>query len=482
ASEVRAIRAHPLVAHRFNEARIADFLVEPLEGVDRTSTFYQNISRLPPAHRITLSADSLSIDHYWQLDPGRELKLGSDAEYTEAFRALLDEAVRARMRCKGQVACMVSGGVDSSTVAAVARDLLVNSGAGPLRVYSGIADDESLSLESQSIRRVLASGGFDSVTIRPGEIGTYEATLRNLFEHLEEPFDNHMTLIQMVYLLGRKHGDRVMLDGVEGDQSHSLTPGYPAYLIRQGHLITAYREVLGLWNNFHYPGDRSVAALLRKSVRPAFVPNWLRRWRNRHLLDRLAAQPLQASCIKPDFADRARIAQRFHRFRNNVGIGLCDSLREQHIRSVEHPFMAVGKERYNRVASLCGIEPRHPLLDKRLVELSISLPWNQKVRHGRSKHLLRLTAEALLPREIAWRQSWENLGWEFTEQRMRLLGDTMRRKCVKMAPQLQRFIDDTLLERVLSSRSSDDQLEDNNLLWEIYSLASWLSRLNDPEH
>jgi asparagine synthase (glutamine-hydrolysing) len=481
ASEVRSVRSHPGVDPQLNKDRIADFLVEPLEGIDRTSTFYRNISRLPPAHRITVTRNRVSIEHYWQLDPERELSLASDAAYTEAFRELLDEAVVARLRCNTQVGCMVSGGVDSSTIATVAGEYLAKSGTGPLRVYSGIADDGVASQESQCIRRVLASGTFDATLIRPGDIGPYESRLRTLFERQEEPFDNDMSIIQLVYLLCRERGDRVMLDGNEGDQCHSLSPVYPAFLIRRGHVFSACREVLGLWNNFLYPGDRTLAALLKKSVRPAFVPNWLRRWRSQQRVNTLAAAPLRASPIHPEFAGSADVPRRFARFRGSVGLNLPHSLREQHISSIGHPFMAVANERYNRVASLCGIEPRHPLLDKRLVEFSVSLPWNQKVRRGRSKHLLRLTAQTLLPQDIAWRQSYEDLGWEFTAARMHLLGDTMQRECVKMAEQLRCLIDDATLEQLLSGTCCFDRSEDSEVLWDIYSLALWLSGRVTPD-
>lgn len=481
ASEVRSVSSHPGVERQLNTGRIADFLVEPLEGIDRTSTFYRNIMRLPPAHRITLTTSRVSIERYWQPDPHRELSLASDAAYAEAFRALLDEAVAARLRCNTQVGCMVSGGVDSATVAAAASAYLVKTGAGPLRVYSGIADDGVPSEETRCIHSVLASGGFDPTTIMPRDIGPYEDRLRELFARQQEPFDNDMSIIQLLYLLCRERGDRVMLDGNEGDQCHSLSPVYPAFLVRRGQLFSAGREVLGLWQNFLYPGDRTLPALLKKSVRPAFVPNWLRHWRSQHRANMLAAAALRASPINSNFAESANVAQRFARFRSSVGSDLSHSLRALHIRSIGHPFMAVANERYNRVAALCGIEPRHPLLDKRLVEFSVSLPWNQKVRRGRSKHLLRLTAQTLLPRDIAWRQSYEDLGWEFTAARMQLLGDTMQRECVTMRTQLRCLIDDATLEEVLSGRECFDPGEDSETLWDIYSLAAWLSRQETPD-
>ena len=61
------------------------------------------------------------------------LRLRSDGEYLEAFTELYTDAVRTRLRCHTAPASMLSGGLDSSTMVALARDLLATEGRGPLR-------------------------------------------------------------------------------------------------------------------------------------------------------------------------------------------------------------------------------------------------------------------------------------------------------------------------------------------------------------
>ena len=121
ASEIKALLTSPIVPYRLNPARVADHLVG-LFG-DQTSTFYRDIDRLPAGHTLTVTRSGMRIQRYWTLDSSRELVLGSDEEYAEAFRECFTEAVRCRMPSSDRVGCLLSGGLDSSSIVATARSL-----------------------------------------------------------------------------------------------------------------------------------------------------------------------------------------------------------------------------------------------------------------------------------------------------------------------------------------------------------------------
>jgi len=76
-----------------NEARIADFLVNPLEGINKTCTFYQGIYRLPPASQMTAGPGQCSVQQYWYPQPAGLDNLKSDEAYVEAFTSLYSDAV-----------------------------------------------------------------------------------------------------------------------------------------------------------------------------------------------------------------------------------------------------------------------------------------------------------------------------------------------------------------------------------------------------
>ena len=87
ASEIKAVLCLQDVPRKLNEVKVADFLV-PIFN-DQINTYYQDVFRLPPAHSMTVSGGGVRTRSYWSLDPTRELHLGSDEEYVEAFRELL---------------------------------------------------------------------------------------------------------------------------------------------------------------------------------------------------------------------------------------------------------------------------------------------------------------------------------------------------------------------------------------------------------
>lgn len=122
ASEIKALLCLQQVPRQLNEVRIADYLTLTME--DRAITSYQDILRLPPAHSMVVSQSGMEIKSYWELDPHREIKMDSNEAYAEKFREIFTEAVRCRLRSAFPIASQLSGGLDSSAVTCVARDLL----------------------------------------------------------------------------------------------------------------------------------------------------------------------------------------------------------------------------------------------------------------------------------------------------------------------------------------------------------------------
>ena len=474
ASEVRAILVNPAVPKQINEGRIADYLVNPLEGIDKTSTFYLDIFRLPPAHTMVISNHDVSISNYWELDPEYEVRFRSDSEYVEAFREIFTESVQARLRCNGQPTSMLSGGIDSSSIVGVAREFSKTSSHGPLRVYSGISNNESGCRESHFIKAVIGHGGLEPFKIKPSEISNYKDELQSVFDRLEEPFDANMTVIMLIYLMAKENGNRVVLDGVEGDLVHSLSVSYPAYLMREGHWIRAFQESNGIWQNYYNKKQPRLNVLVN-SLRTAIIPDWLRRMLRSVFDKSLIKKELKNTHINQQFADKVNIAARLREIRAHGCNGLCQTLREHHITNVIHPFLTVGLERYDRVAALCSVEPRHPLLDKRLVEYSVSLPWDQKVRNGWSKYQLRRAVTNLLPHEVVWRKGWEHVGWNFTNEWMQNVGHAFSQKHSERQIVLNKYVDLDVLELINDKGYNQENILDASAAWTVDNLAVWLS-------
>ena len=129
----------PQIAMRLNDSWIADFLAIPsvAHELDTGHTVYKDIMQLAPAHTLTVSHAGLGKRKYWDPLQLPELRLKDDQEYDMAFREVFFEAVRCRTRSIGSVGVMLSGGLDSGSVACVASKQLKECGK-TLKAFSAL--------------------------------------------------------------------------------------------------------------------------------------------------------------------------------------------------------------------------------------------------------------------------------------------------------------------------------------------------------
>ena len=118
----KPLLAHPLLTTRLNESRLAAYFA--LDAPSDGSTFFADVSELLPAHVMVIDEDTVHTRRYWEPDPRAVIRYRSDAEYAEHFRTLLKQSVVCRLRASTPPVAMMSGGLDSTAVAALAAQRL----------------------------------------------------------------------------------------------------------------------------------------------------------------------------------------------------------------------------------------------------------------------------------------------------------------------------------------------------------------------
>ena len=118
-STLNELRRDPKVSDTLNEVAVGDYL---LFGVnqDLSTTIFKDIQRLPPGHTLTFANGEMNIRPYWTMSPSNEVRFRNNASYVEQFLELLSLAVKDRLRTD-RVAVSMSGGLDSTSLAAIAR-------------------------------------------------------------------------------------------------------------------------------------------------------------------------------------------------------------------------------------------------------------------------------------------------------------------------------------------------------------------------
>ena len=164
--------------------------------------------------------------------------------------------------------------------------------------------------------------------------------------------------------------------------------------------------------------------------------------------------------------------------RNEPSLGntMFATVREDHCRRLESSYVPVALERYERVAAAHSIEPRHPFFDRRLVELCLALPWDQKLREGWTKSVLRRSVVGIVPERIRFRASEPNLSPQFFSAMVELEHDFLQQAVRENMEEIAAYMDRRLVLEACRRYASLRRYEDGEKLWEAASLGLWLRR------
>ncbi len=410
ASDARAILVLPQVPYRINEGRVADFLVPELQWIDYTSTFFEDIYRLPPGHRATVTPAGINVVEYWKPEPGPELHCKSDEEYRQGFLEVFTRAVAARLRTpSGNVGSMLSGGMDSGSVVAVAQEILSVNG-GSLQTFSAVRrrdDGDTDCAESRAIYAAVTVPSISPTLIHPEAL---ENNVEQLLSGIEEPFDGEFMFLKAIYRAAHDQGIRVVLDGGAGDVV--LSEGsYIVRLIRQGNFKLAMTEIAA--ENRFWKGGSFASGLIRygrATIVPEAVKKRLRGLRYRNNVKGY----LESSLISGDLAARVGIEDRFELMRQTFGNGWTPDYATERSNAIR-PNVTAGRERYARIAAAAGVEASDPFMDKRVVDYCSRLPGRFRLRDGWPKMILRELMADKLPDEVLWCRGKPHLGSLFND-------------------------------------------------------------------
>jgi len=468
----------PLV---IDDARVADVCVPALECLDLTSTLYREVHRLPPGHCLRFHAGSVSIARYWAPRVDHEVRRASDAEYIEAFREIFADAVGCRL--SGPTASMLSGGLDSSTIVGFAAASLARARRGPLTTLSAVTDDPGCE-ESLHVRAMLARPGLDPILIRSQDVAAYRERIESFVGSIEDPFDGGMVLPFLMYAAARDRGFVAVLDGVDGDVVASHEPDILADMLGAGRFRTAVREARGFarfYRGTYTPWSRSTR-LLAESAGRAFLPALVRGVSRPLRLRGAVRSALSESILSRECGARVDIDGRLRQLWSLRRPLPALDPRERQARELVHPQMAAALERYHRVAASHGVEARHPLLDRRVVEFCLALPWDQKVRDGWSKRILRLAGEGLVPDAVRFRRGrWVRLGANFLAAAIAASHAFVDRELAGGLDELAPYVDLPKL-RALYRRHLQGDGGAGETVWSAAILSSWLRKTRSKRY
>jgi len=379
ASDPRQILSFPGVPRLLNRRLFARLAMAGAYESEDDDTFHAGICSLPAGSALTFTSAGLHVHRYWQPEIRSDLVPRDPEEVFESLRTLLIDAVECRLSDDSPSAVELSGGLDSSGVAAVAarclerqgKSLLALAAVVPEEHLADYPDERSFIQEFSSWPNILIQfvsgqgrGPFDII----GEPGRLEVSpLRASTTYLNES----------------------LRDAASANGAQSLLTGTLGELGPTCYADTYFVE---LAVKLRWPTLWKELSELRKAegVRPV-----------RHLAGRFR------DLVRPNGG-----------FRKNGALLLNPKLRAQ-IRSPDVPIYAWPDQRRQQLADVRrflaahatwqghtrdgGIRRSHPWLDKRVIEFCLAVPPELKIQYGYRRYLIRRALDGILPKQIQWR-------------------------------------------------------------------------------
>src|SRR4051812_8944971 len=350
-------------------------------------TIFREIRKLPPGHVLAWDGGEPELRRFARPAPvpADEVRRDDEAELVEELRARMRDSVRAHLVSDVPVGVLLSGGVDSSLLAALAAQELVE----PLRTFS--IGFEERSFDELADARLVAerySTQHRELVLRPDAA----LLLPALAAAFDEPFADSSAL--PTYLVSRLAAEdvKVALSGEGGDE---LFGGYYTYVAdrlaeRVGPLASAVRPLVEL-----LPSSSRRASLdykAKRFVRAAHLPPLERHhaWKEILSPDARAALTGRRAGFDPVALYRARFAE-------TAGADLLARLQDVDLGVYLVDDLLVKTDRASMAHSL---EARVPFLDPLVAGFALALPTRHKVRGLAKKRLLRKAAAPLLPARI----------------------------------------------------------------------------------
>jgi len=351
-----------------------------------SQTIFAGVERVQPAHTVTFTPEGRRTSRYWDIDPRREIRYRDDRDYVEHFRGLYREAVRARLRGVDQVGVFLSGGLDSSSLVAMAAR--VERGGRPVRVraYSLTCDGLPDGDDEQSASTVarFCSVPLACVPFREAGVEFYVTMARSLEDTIPSAIgDGRASLARQAAV----DGCRMLFDGTGGDEWFGGAYQHAADLLKSGRLVAAVRQLRAAARTLQ---GHSALELAKSSVW-TLVPDRLRPALKR-VLPRREHMPRG---FNREFASRIGLIERTttpltdRRF-ESIATGTAYA-------TATHPLTSYSWEEVARHDELYGVELVAPLMDRRLAEFAMAIPEEQRWWGTESKRVLRRAMVGLLP-------------------------------------------------------------------------------------
>lgn len=440
ASEIKAILSVIENKPEVNEEIVIDYIVSGYRD-HTTKTFYRGIQKIPPGIFVKVDHNgNMNTHNYWELPHSRdtEYKNTKIEKIVPKLESLLRDAVKIRLRADVGIGLELSGGLDSSTVAALSCSMLDN------QISSFTVKFPQPEFDEEPYARIVAKHCNLNYHIVNSPDRWFWSDVDDFVYLQEEPFHSpNLHTQQSVWRLIRNNGNKVILYGAGGDE---VFAGYrKEYFYRYLRDLLKSGKFFNFFNNFINFSELSSIELIQKYVRKILLKNGTND--NVYLTNILGKNGNDVRFLMP----------------------ISNSLESQlyiNMTSLKMPYWLISNDKSSMAIPT---EVRAPLLDYRIIEFAFQLPVNLLIHKGWLKWILRRTMADSLPKSIIWRS--QKMGYPFPLQQW--LQDSHNIISYLFKTQNNPFLNKEYLQKHIDQIISFQP----GLLWRILSLELWHRRI-----
>lgn len=468
ASEVKALWSISTVPRELSDATIARWLLND-RSPEASAASYGSIVCLGGGERIIVGADGRVSRETWWRPAADPQHLGRDeAYYVEAYARVLGEAVACRVRrATAPVSLLMSGGYDSTAVAALAAEPL--GGRKLLAVASVMSAEYAGDIRHARKWVDICARDMPHLDVRHVSLEG-----RHLLDGIERRFLHADTCAHpydfassTLYATAAAEGARSVLTGYGGEATLNPRGDLIAQLLVERRWRAFLRELRARSRSTR----RSLWATLKGEVVAKLLPEVARRWGKRLHVER----------ARPESMNAAFLAEMI-----GAGAVRTDDLRarrsgrnylDRRFRTLRRKAAMAAR---TEMAYMAGLEQSDPFYDKRVVELALAIPTHLFLRNGRERDLACRALAKLYPREFQHRSRLnDDLMPDFLRMLKRiepeLLADLAR---MERTGRIGRYLDFDGIRRLLAVRGADDHNsgweQETHLAFEAYMVGRYV--------
>jgi asparagine synthase (glutamine-hydrolysing) len=384
ASEIKAILAHPSVPREVDLTGLDQVFSFP--GLVSPRTVVRNVSSLKPGHRITVNRERVAVEEYWDLDYPKASECSYDkpeSYYIDGLEDILFRSVKLRLQADVPIGFYLSGGLDSSLIAAAIAKV---SGNGRSRSFSiGFTDAEINEAKYQHQMARHVNSTHHEIVFDESEV---IQRLSDMIFHCECPVkETYNTCSMALSEAVRRAGIKVVLTGEGADEWFAGYVGYRFDSIRVRQNKRAEQESPRenelreqVWGDKNVIYEVNLSSLQQQNTE--LYSNAV----NEYFAD--------FNCLNHEVVNKERLLGRHVMHQR--------SYLDFKLRLADHLLSDHG----DRMALANSVEARYPFLDKDLVEFARYIPPDLKLRGFTEKYVLKRIAEKYIPKNVVDREKF----------------------------------------------------------------------------